>query len=83
MRGGFSPLAPPPFPLPMVYTVLDTVKVSSQEEVFDGNTDSNVVECEESFCVLYYTQLKVFSNLENSDKIICIKRIKLSIMKIL
>ena len=31
--------------------VLDT---SDLEEVIDQDTDSNVVECEESFCMLYF-----------------------------
>ena len=41
--------------LPLVHIVLDTVKVSGYEELSDQNTDSDVVECEESFCVLYYS----------------------------
>ena len=31
----------------------DTEKVSDLEEVRGQNTDSNDVECEESFCMLY------------------------------
>ena len=34
--------------------MLDAVKVSDLEEVSDQDTDSNVLECEENFCVLYY-----------------------------
>ena len=33
-------------------TVLDAVKFSDSEEVSDQDTDSKVVETEESFCVL-------------------------------
>ena len=37
-------------------TVLNAVKVSNLEEVSDQDTDNNinVVEGEESFCVMYY-----------------------------
>ena len=28
--------------------------IGSSEEVSDQDTDNNVVECEESFCVLYF-----------------------------
>ena len=34
--------------------MLDAVKVSDLEEVSDQDTDSNVLEYEENFCVLYY-----------------------------
>ena len=33
-------------------TVLDAVKFSDSEEVSDQDTDSKIVESEESFCVL-------------------------------
>ena len=41
-------------PIPISDNVLDAVKVSDSEEVSDQDTDCNVVECEESICVLYF-----------------------------
>ena len=60
-------------------TVLDAVKVSNLEEVSDQDTDSNIIEWVK---VCSYIA-KVFSNLllmENSNKIISIKRVKLHFM---
>ena len=70
------------------YCAIDAVKVSDYRGInkwpTDQDTDSNAVECEESFvCCI---QLKAFSDwlvMENNDKIIGKKRLKSSIMKIL
>ena len=35
------------------YCTIDSVKVSDSEEVSDQDTGSNVVECEETFCVVF------------------------------
>ena len=36
---------------------LDALKVSDSEEVSDQDTDRNVVEYEEGFCMLYFNNL--------------------------
>ena len=40
-------------------TVLHAVKVSNSEDVSDQDTDRNVVECEESFRVLYFENVYI------------------------
>ena len=62
-------------------TIPDVVKVSDSEEVRDKDTDSNVVECGESFvcaaCILKMylakTKFKVFTNLATCKWRIIIK----------